>query len=48
MDIICECEKLGDFIVNVIDELENQIHRRKSHETGTIHNGEIVVTGIRG
>lgn len=48
MDIICECEKLGDFIVNVIDEVENQIHRRKSHETGTIHNGEIVVTGIRG
>ena len=32
MDIICEAEKLGDFIINVIDGVEAQIRRRHVEE----------------
>ena len=32
LDIICEAEKLGDFIVNVIDGVEEMIKRRKNPE----------------
>ena len=33
MDIVCEAEKLGDFIVNVIDSMED-IMRRSSVASG--------------
>ena len=32
MDIICEAEKLGDFVINIIDDIEEQIKRRKNPE----------------
>ena len=35
MDIICEAEKLGDFIVNVIDGVEAQIRRRHVASSAT-------------
>lgn len=38
MDIICEAEKLGDFIVNVIDGVESQLRRRHSEEEGVSHS----------
>ncbi len=48
MDIICEAEKLGDFIVNVIDGIETQIRRRERENSDEIvHNGEVVQTGIK-
>lgn len=31
MDIICEAEKLGDFIVNVIDSVDEQVKRTHPH-----------------
>ena len=40
MDIICEGEKLGDFIVNVIDRVEEQMRRRIKEDTGVAH-GEL-------
>lgn len=41
MDIICEAEKLGDFIINVIDGIGTQMRRRESLNAGVVHNGEI-------
>lgn len=43
MDIICEAEKLGDFIINVIDCVETQIHRRSSTDAAPVHNGNGVL-----
>ena len=40
MDIVCEAEKLGDFIVNVIDSMED-IMRRGSSVTGGMPIGEL-------
>jgi len=40
MDIVCEAEKLGDFIVNVIDSMED-IMRRNSSVTSGIPVGEL-------
>ena len=40
MDIICEAEKLGDFIINVIDGVEAQIRRRHVAESGVKHEEE--------
>ena len=40
MDIVCEAEKLGDFIVNVIDSMED-IMRRSSSVTGGLPIGEL-------
>ena len=40
MDIVCEAEKLGDFIVNVIDSMED-IMRRSSSVTSGIPVGEL-------
>ena len=42
MDIICEAEKLGDYIINVIDSVDTQL-RRHHHdlEDGAVHNGEL-------
>ena len=34
MDIVCEAEKLGDFIINVIDGVDEQI--RRQHRLGTV------------
>ena len=42
MDIICEAEKLGDYIVNVIDGIETQIRRRQTDTNEIVHNGEIL------
>ncbi len=42
MDIICEAEKLGDYIINVIDGIDGQIRRRKTHEAEIVHNGEVL------
>ena len=36
MDIVCEAEKLGDFIVNVIDSMEEIMRRSSSVTNGTI------------
>ena len=40
MDIVCEAEKLGDFIVNVIDSME-EIMRRSSSVTSGLTIGEL-------
>ena len=40
MDIVCEAEKLGDFIVNVIDSME-EIMRRSSSVTSGMVVGEL-------
>ena len=40
MDIVCEAEKLGDFIVNVIDSMED-IMRRSSSVTSDLPLGEL-------
>ena len=40
MDIVCEAEKLGDFIVNVIDSMED-IMRRSSSATSNLPIGEL-------
>ena len=40
MDIVCEAEKLGDFIVNVIDSMED-IMRRSSSVTSEMPIGEL-------
>ncbi len=40
MDIVCEAEKLGDFIVNVIDSMED-IMRRSSSVTNGLPLGEL-------
>ena len=40
MDIVCEAEKLGDFIVNVIDSMED-IMRRSSSVTSGLPIGEL-------
>lgn len=40
MDIVCEAEKLGDFIVNVIDSMED-IMRRSSSVTSGMPVGEL-------
>ena len=40
MDIVCEAEKLGDFIVNVIDSMED-IMRRSSSVTSGMPIGEL-------
>ena len=40
MDIVCEAEKLGDFIVNVIDSMED-IMRRSSSVTSGLTVGEL-------
>ena len=40
MDIVCEAEKLGDFIVNVIDSMED-IMRRSSSATNGMPIGEL-------
>ena len=40
MDIVCEAEKLGDFIVNVIDSMED-IMRRSSAVTSGLPLGEL-------
>ena len=40
MDIVCEAEKLGDFIVNVIDNMED-IMRRSSMATSGLPIGEL-------
>ena len=40
MDIVCEAEKLGDFIVNVIDSMED-IMRRSSSDTSGLPIGEL-------
>ena len=40
MDIVCEAEKLGDFIVNVIDNMED-IMRRSSTVTSGLPMGEL-------
>ena len=40
MDIVCEAEKLGDFIVNVIDSMED-IMRRGSSVTNGLPRGEL-------
>lgn len=40
MDIVCEAEKLGDFIVNVIDNMED-IMRRSSSVTSGLPIGEL-------
>ncbi len=40
MDIVCEAEKLGDFIVNVIDSMED-IMRRSSAVTNGLPIGEL-------
>jgi len=40
MDIVCEAEKLGDFIVNVIDSMED-IMRRSSSQTSGMPIGEL-------
>lgn len=42
MDIICEAEKLGDYIVNVIDSVETHLRRRQSRENEIVHNGEVI------
>ncbi len=42
MDIICEAEKLGDYIVNVIDSMETHLRRRQSRENEIVHNGEVI------
>ncbi len=42
MDIICEAEKLGDFIINVIDGVEAQI-RRRHVEDNTVKREEAEV-----
>ena len=34
MDVICEAEKLGDYIVNVIDNVEEQMRRITTDEVG--------------
>ena len=34
MDVICEAEKLGDYIVNVIDSVEEQMRRITTDEVG--------------
>ena len=34
MDVICEAEKLADYIVNVIDSVEEQIRRSRLDEAG--------------
>ncbi|MBQ7690875.1 MAG: Na/Pi cotransporter family protein [Muribaculaceae bacterium] len=34
MDVICEAEKLGDYIVNVIDSVEEQMRRITTEEVG--------------
>ncbi len=47
MDIICEAEKLGDYIVNVIDAVETQVRRRERDDDEIVHNGEVVQTGIK-
>ena len=41
MDIICEAEKLGDFIVNVIDCVEDQMRRATTDENGVSHLEEL-------
>jgi len=40
MDIICEAEKLGDFIVNVIDNVED-IMRRQRRNAGNETRSEL-------
>lgn len=40
MDIVCEAEKLGDFIVNVIDSMED-IMRRSAASAGDLPMGEL-------
>ena len=40
MDIVCEAEKLGDFIVNVIDRVED-VMRRTTLETSGLDLGEL-------
>ncbi len=42
MDIICEAEKLGDFIVNVVDGVETEVRRRQNQVNDMVHNGEVV------
>lgn len=41
MDIICEAEKLGDYIVNVIDSVEEQMRRLVLDEQGKPVIGEL-------
>lgn len=41
MDIICEAEKLGDYIVNVIDSVEEQMKRLVVDEQGKTMIGEL-------
>ena len=41
MDIICEAEKLGDFIVNVIDCVEDQMRRLQTEADGVPHLEEL-------
>ena len=36
MDIICEAEKLADFIVNVVDSVEEQLKRNSEEEDGLV------------
>ena len=40
MDIVCETEKLGDFIVNIIDRVED-VMRRTAFETSGMSLGEL-------
>lgn len=41
MDVICEAEKLGDYIVNVIDSVEEQMQRTVLDEQGKPIIGEL-------
>ena len=44
MDIICEAEKLGDYIINVVDSIDTQLRRRRRElDNGAVHNGEFEV-----
>ncbi len=36
IDIICEAEKLADFMVNIVDNVEDQLRRSTQEEDGTI------------
>ncbi len=36
IDIVCEAEKLGDFMVNIVDGVEEQLRRSTEEEDGTV------------
>ena len=37
MDIICETEKLGDYIINVIEGVEHQFRKTRENELNAVH-----------